>query len=59
MHTAAAERVSKDSHKQKKWTAAEIQALFEMPFNDLLYRAQQVHRAHFDANSVQLSLIHI
>ena len=55
MKTAAAERVSKDS--PKKWTAAEIEALFELPFNDLLFRAQQVHRAHFDANSVQRSTL--
>jgi biotin synthase len=46
----AAERVSKDSPPQRQWTAAEIQALFELPFNDLLFRAQQVHREHFDAN---------
>ena len=57
MKTAAAERVSKDSHKQKRWTAAEIQALFELPFNDLIYRAQQVHREHFDANSIQRSTL--
>lgn len=57
MTTAAAERVSKGSHKQKRWTAAEIQALFELPFNDLLFQAQQVHRAHFDANSVQRSTL--
>ena len=57
MHTAAAERVSKGSPKQKKWTADEIQALFELPFNDLLFQAQQVHRAHFDANSVQRSTL--
>ncbi|PWB40032.1 MAG: biotin synthase BioB [Rhodocyclales bacterium] len=57
MTTAAAERVSKGSHKQKRWTVAEIQALFELPFNDLLFQAQQVHRAHFDANSVQRSTL--
>jgi hypothetical protein len=27
--------------------------LFALPFNDLLFQAQQVHRAHHDANSVQ------
>ena len=57
MQTAIAERVSKGSHKQKKWTATEIQTLFELPFNDLLFQAQQVHRAHFDANSVQRSTL--
>src|SRR5690554_886813 len=37
------------------WSLAEIEALFALPFNDLLFRAQQVHRTHFDANSVQIS----
>ena len=31
--------------------------LFELPFSDLLYRAQSVHRAHFDPNVVQLSTL--
>ncbi|MBL4775067.1 MAG: biotin synthase BioB [Mariprofundus sp.] len=39
------------------WTVNEIEALFELPFNDLMWRAQQVHRAHFDANEVQLSTL--
>ncbi|MDI5934077.1 biotin synthase BioB [Halomonas kalidii] len=39
------------------WTLDEIEALFALPFNDLLFRAQQVHRAHFDANAVQVSTL--
>jgi biotin synthase len=39
------------------WTVNEIEALFELPFNDLIFRAQQAHRAHFDANEVQLSTL--
>ena len=39
------------------WRVDDIVALYELPFNDLLYRAQQVHRAHFDANAVQLSTL--
>jgi biotin synthase len=39
------------------WTAEEIEALFELPFSDLMFRAQQAHRAHFDANEVQLSTL--
>ena len=39
------------------WTRAEISALFELPFNDLLFRAQQVHRENFDPNHVQLSTL--
>lgn len=39
------------------WTQAEIEALFELPFNDLLFRAQTVHREHFDPNEVQVSTL--
>jgi biotin synthase len=37
------------------WSRAEIAALFDLPFNDLVFLAQQVHRRHFDANEVQMS----
>ena len=39
------------------WTLAEVTALFEQPFNDLLFQAQTVHRAHFDPNRVQVSTL--
>jgi len=39
------------------WRTADVEALFELPFNDLLYRAQQVHRANFDANAIQRSTL--
>ncbi|HKI61216.1 MAG TPA: biotin synthase BioB [Mariprofundaceae bacterium] len=39
------------------WNVDEIEALFELPFNDLMFRAQQAHRAHFDANEIQLSTL--
>ncbi len=39
------------------WRDEEIAALYELPFNDLLFRAQQVHRAHFDPNRVQVSTL--
>ena len=39
------------------WSVAEIKALFELPFNDLLFRAQSVHRQHFDPNAVQVSTL--
>ena len=39
------------------WTVAAVEALFDLPFNDLLYRAQRVHREHFDPNAVQLSTL--
>jgi biotin synthase len=40
-----------------RWSAAAVEALFELPFNDLLFRAHGVHRAHFDPNAVQLSTL--
>lgn len=39
------------------WTREEISALFDMPFMDLLYEAQTVHRAHHPRNAVQLSTL--
>ena len=36
---------------------AEVKALFEQPFNDLLFQAQTVHRQHFDPNRVQVSTL--
>ena len=39
------------------WSVAEIEALFALPFNDLMHRAQTVHRAHHDANAVQVSTL--
>jgi len=39
------------------WTVEDIEGLFALPFNDLIFRAQQAHRAHFDANEVQLSTL--
>ncbi len=41
----------------QRWSVAEVEALFKLPFADLLYRAQQVHREHFDPNAVQLSTL--
>jgi biotin synthase len=41
----------------ESWCVADVEALFALPFADLLYRAQQVHREHFDPNQVQLSTL--
>ncbi|MEO5699918.1 MAG: biotin synthase BioB [Casimicrobiaceae bacterium] len=41
----------------QRWSVAAIEALFDLPFADLLYRAQQVHREHHAANQVQLSTL--
>jgi len=39
------------------WTIEEITALYDLPFNDLLFEAQKVHRANFNANAVQVSTL--
>ncbi|MEQ1488657.1 MAG: biotin synthase BioB [Methylotenera sp.] len=40
-----------------RWSVDEIVALFELPFSDLMFRAQTVHRANFDPNAVQVSTL--
>ena len=42
---------------RQDWTRDEIAALFDLPFNDLLFDAQTVHRANFPRNEVQLSTL--
>ena len=39
------------------WSVEQIAALYDLPFNDLLFKAQQTHREHFNANEVQLSTL--
>ncbi|MBP7467963.1 MAG: biotin synthase BioB, partial [Thauera sp.] len=43
--------------ERKRWSVAEVQALFELPFFDLVHRAQMVHRENFDPNAVQRSTL--
>ena len=44
-----------EAAKLTVWSSETALALYRLPFNDLLFRAQSVHRAHFDPNRVQLS----
>ena len=37
------------------WRIKEVETLFALPFNDLIFRAQTVHRWYFDPNEVQVS----
>ncbi len=39
------------------WTLAEVEALFELPMNDLLFQAHTIHRQNFDPNCVQISTL--
>ena len=43
--------------KISRWSVERVEALFNLPFNDLLYRAAGVHREHFDPNAVQMSTL--
>jgi biotin synthase len=42
---------------RRDWTRAELQALYDLPFNDLLFEAQLVHRRWFKAHEVQMSTL--
>jgi len=44
------------NHRQH-WQREEVEALFALPMNDLLFRAQSVHRENFDPNEVQVSTL--
>src|ERR1700759_2380921 len=39
------------------WTRAEVEALFGLPFPDLIFHAQRIHRLHFDPREVQISTL--
>jgi biotin synthase len=49
-----------DTHEgaqRARWSVAAVEALFDLPFTELLFRAQEVHRAHHAPDSVQLSTL--
>ncbi len=48
---------SSDAAPRKRWSVAEVQALFELPLLDLVFRARQVHIQHFDPNAIQRSTL--
>jgi biotin synthase len=39
------------------WTRADVRALFALPFPELIFRAQSIHRLHFDPTEVQISTL--
>lgn len=53
----AQQTLAGDNTVRHDWTVEQSRALFELPFMDLLYRAQQVHRQYFDPNHVQVSTL--
>ena len=39
------------------WVLDEVRSLFDLPFNDLLFKAQNIHRVWFNPNKVQMSTL--
>ena len=59
MHASSLAAVSTAAQpvSARRWTVEEVLALYEMPLLDLIWRAQGVHREHFDANAIQRSTL--
>jgi biotin synthase len=61
MCSATASRQSQVAVQQDEirhnWTRQEVEGLYALPFNDLLFEAQSVHRRYFDPNQVQVSTL--
>lgn len=54
---ASINQLSPQTNTEIRWTLSDIRTLFDLPFNDLLYQAQTIHRAYFNANQIQLSTL--
>ena len=54
---AAAHKVAALAAANETWPVAEVVALFALPLNDLMWKAQQVHREHWNANEVELATL--
>ena len=52
-----AQTASKEADTLPSWSIPQIEELLNLPFNDLIYQAQLVHRKYHDANKVQLSTL--
>ena len=46
-----------NSDIKNNWTIAELQAIYDMPFNDLLWKSHQLHRKYHDPNKIQISTL--
>jgi len=53
---AVSDRATPAAHRPE-WSVESVLELFQLPLMDLLWRAQQVHRQHFDANAIQRSAL--
>ena len=57
MSTGTAASAQPETDIRHDWTRQEVEALFALPFNDLLFQAQTLHRQYFDPNEVQVSTL--
>jgi biotin synthase len=55
--TDAAAALPADALPRHDWTRGEVRALFDLPFPELMFRAQSVHRQNFDPAEVQISTL--
>jgi biotin synthase len=55
--TVAPPRTTRASSRAQRWAVPAVEALFDLPFADLMFRAQEVHRANHRPNAVQLSTL--
>jgi biotin synthase len=53
--SVAAEMIEIDATIRHDWRLAEVETLLALPFAELMYNAQSVHRAYFDPNEIQVS----
>ncbi|ERH46730.1 biotin synthase [Legionella pneumophila str. Leg01/53] len=45
------------SEEKKQWSISDIEAIYQQPFNDLLYQAHTIHRTFHDPNSLQFATL--
>jgi biotin synthase len=57
MPTAVAAAAAQAAKPAPRWTTDQVEALFSLPFGDLMFRAQQVHREHHAPNAIQRSTL--
>ena len=57
MHNAISNNMVNKTQIRHDWSVAEVNALYALPFMDLMFQAQTMHRAHFPNNQVQVSTL--
>jgi biotin synthase len=53
----AGKKTAQAALNTKTWTVAAVAELYDLPFNDLLYRAQEIHREHFAPGEIELATL--